>query len=63
MSDWGGLRRIIAEAEALADEEKTRPLVDCPVCGERLDVNSRGEKNCVYGHGTWPAGSTRGSHG
>lgn len=61
--DFGGLRRIIDEAKQIAEDERTRPLIDCPQCGEPLDENSRGEKNCPLGHGRWPAGTTRGSAG
>ena len=48
--DFGGLGGIIKEAQALDAAQKARPLVACPVCGEPLDKNSRGQVNCVYGH-------------
>ena len=48
--DWGGLRSIIDEARAIDEELKRNPSPDCPVCGEVLDVNGRGERNCINGH-------------
>lgn len=57
--DWGGLRSILDEARALDNEERTHPLVDCPLCGTPLNENARGEKNCPMGHFRAPAGMTR----
>lgn len=48
MSDYGGFGAIIKEAQAIADVE--RPIVACPRCGTRLDVNKNGVKNCPLGH-------------
>jgi hypothetical protein len=48
--DWGGLRGILDEAKQLAEEERQRPEVACPLCGTPLDENARGEKNCPMGH-------------
>lgn len=52
MSDYGGFGAIAREARALEREEraKARTPVDCPVCGEPLDVNPRGVRNCPHGH-------------
>ena len=50
MSDFGGLGGIIKEAQALAEQQKSRPIVDCPVCGTPLQKNSRGQVNCPMGH-------------
>lgn len=46
------LLAIIKEAEQIRREDDARPLVDCPLCGNVLDVNARGEKNCDVGHFT-----------
>lgn len=48
--EWGGLRGIFDEARVLDDELARAPLIDCPRCGTRLDVNARGERNCPMGH-------------
>lgn len=48
--DWGGLGAILTEAEQIAADVRSRPDVDCPVCGNRLDVNARGVRNCDVGH-------------
>lgn len=48
--DWGGLRPILDEAKQLAEEERNRPLIDCPICGTPLDKNERGQVNCPMGH-------------
>jgi hypothetical protein len=50
--DWGGLRVIIEESKAIAEAEANAPLLDCPICGTPLDVNTRGERNCPMGHFT-----------
>lgn len=49
---WGGLRSIIEEARQIEREDRMRPEVDCPICGEVLQVNSRGVGNCPMGHYT-----------
>lgn len=48
--DWGGLRGILDEAKQLREEQRTHVDPDCPICGELLDVNSRGMRNCPLGH-------------
>lgn len=51
MSDWGGLGRIVEEARELDREVADRPLVDCPLCGTRLDIRERdGLRHCEMGH-------------
>ena len=50
MSDYGGLRAITEEAKRLLEEDRAKPLIDCPICGSRLDKNSRGAVNCPLGH-------------
>jgi hypothetical protein len=48
--DFGGYGAILRDARAIDDAERSRLLVDCPLCGEPLDKNARGELNCSYGH-------------
>lgn len=48
MAEWGGYGAIIEEARELA--ERPEPLVSCPRCGARLDVNSEDIANCPLGH-------------
>lgn len=48
--DWGGLGGIVNEAHELERSQKAQPLVDCPICGTVLDVNTRNERNCPLGH-------------
>lgn len=60
--DWGGLGSIIEEARQLDEQERQQPLVDCPICGTPLDVNSRGMKNCPMGHFRAPAGAMKGQY-
>lgn len=50
MRDWGGLRPILEEAKAIADEQATKPLLDCPICGNVLDRRADGVVNCDVGH-------------
>jgi hypothetical protein len=33
----------------MREEDNVRPLVECPNCGEPLQTNSRGVKNCPSG--------------
>jgi hypothetical protein len=49
---WASLAAVSDEIRAIREEEARRPLLDCPICGNVLDVNSRGEKNCDVGHFT-----------
>lgn len=48
--EWGGLRRIVEEAREIRDFDRDRPLIECPICGTRLDRNVRNEANCPMGH-------------
>lgn len=50
MSDFGGYGAILREARALDEAQRAKPLIDCPVCGEPLKENARGEVNCPLGH-------------
>ena len=50
MNDWGGYKGLALEAKADAEEDRAKPLVDCPVCGEPLETNNRGAVNCPLGH-------------
>jgi hypothetical protein len=47
---WDELIGILKEARTIRDEDRARPVVDCPVCGNRLDEDSKGVKNCDVGH-------------
>jgi len=38
------------QAKQMRAEDKAAPLVACPVCGHKLDENSRGAVNCPLGH-------------
>lgn len=49
-SDYGGYGAILKEAQQIEEEERAKPIVDCPVCGTPLDKNARGEVNCPMGH-------------
>lgn len=53
--DFGGLGAIVEEARALDDDNASRPLIDCPRCGTRLERNSAGVANCPMGHFTTSA--------
>lgn len=44
------LKAITEQARQMRAEDRAAPLVDCPLCGHRLDVNSRGVLNCDVGH-------------
>ena len=46
---WTQLIAIREEQRQVAADEKLAPLVDCPVCGEILDVRD-GTYNCPLGH-------------
>lgn len=52
MSMGNDLLAILKEAREIReqDRQRERDPVDCPVCGEVLQVNSRGIKNCPLGH-------------
>jgi C4-type Zn-finger protein len=46
---WSQLTAIYQEARQAAEDERSVPLVDCPVCGEVLDVRDE-IYNCPLGH-------------
>jgi len=51
MSDYGGYRQIVEEARQIEQEQRAKPLVDCPICGGPLDYNEkRGLLSCRMGH-------------
>lgn len=59
--DWGGLRGILAEAEAVDAwnrEREANPLA-CPLCGTPLQIRGDGVRNCPLGH--WRAGGGAGN--
>lgn len=46
---WSELIAIGKEAADMRREDMAQPIVECPVCGEPLDV--KGEiRNCRWGH-------------
>lgn len=49
-TDWGGYGVIVEQAKRDAEEDARKELVLCPICGNVLDENDRGEKNCDVGH-------------
>lgn len=51
---------ILAEIRRMRAEDNAQPLISCPVCGNVLDVNERGEKNCDVGHFTTKVEATGG---
>lgn len=44
------LLMFLEEARLKRIEDEARPLLDCPVCGNPLDINARGVRNCDVGH-------------
>lgn len=57
MGDWGGYRAVIDEARKIAEDERNKKPVDCPVCGTVLDFNERlNQFNCPLGHYRAPGG-------
>lgn len=49
MSDYGGFGAIVKEAQKLAEMERVKPEVACPLCGSPLQF-ARGLANCPMGH-------------
>lgn len=51
MAEWGRLGAISREAKEVAAQERRAPLVDCPICGEVLELNGRTrQRACPLGH-------------
>ncbi len=46
---WAQLQTIREEQRQAAEDERNASLVDCPICGELLDVRD-GIYNCPLGH-------------
>jgi hypothetical protein len=46
---WEQLIAITKEVRQIAEEDKRKPLLDCPNCGWPLEVNAKGVKNCPMG--------------
>ena len=44
------LLAISQEAKQMRADDQAKPIVECPICGQLLDVNSRGVRNCPFGH-------------
>lgn len=41
---------IKEEAKQICAEDRAKPLVDCPICGEVLQENSKSVVDCPLGH-------------
>lgn len=50
---WAQLKSILDENKAEARQTASAPPTSCPVCGDLLEVNQRGERNCPLGHYRW----------
>lgn len=50
MSMGDDLLAIIKDERKRREQDASRPIVDCPICGEILQKNSRGAVNCPLGH-------------
>lgn len=48
MAGYGGFGAIVKEAKILAENPAAE--VACPKCGEPLQSNAAGVKNCPQGH-------------
>jgi len=59
MADYGGFGSIVREAQAIDLDEKSRPEVDCPLCGLVLVANTRAELACPMGHYRTRVGATK----
>lgn len=44
------LLALLKDSQRMRAEDAARPLVACPICGNRLEINERGERNCDVGH-------------
>lgn len=51
---WQQLQAIEEESRQEAVLERTRPLLDCPICATRLQVNQDGKSDCPMGDWTEP---------
>lgn len=50
----GAALKALDGADRKAEAEKAaRPPIECPLCGYRLETNSRGALNCPMGHYRW----------
>lgn len=54
---WEQLTSIQQQNREWQRQESKTPPETCPVCGHRLDVNARGERNCPFEHYRWRGGS------
>lgn len=60
MSMGDDLLAIIKSEREIRQRHDAEPIVDCPICGETLDKNSRGAYSCPLGHYRAAAGTTKG---
>ena len=51
---WNQLLDIKNQAKADARKPEVRVPEMCPIDGERLEINSKGERNCPMGNFRWP---------
>ncbi|HEX3088973.1 MAG TPA: hypothetical protein VHQ23_09980 [Ilumatobacteraceae bacterium] len=49
-NSWGSLKAVTDEAKQIAQDNQTRPLLDCPLCGNRLVIKENGTRDCDVGH-------------
>jgi hypothetical protein len=49
---WNQLITIREENRANAEAEAIQPLVDCPICATRLNLNGDGKRDCPMGDWT-----------
>lgn len=47
---WWTLKAIADEARELAEASARVDALSCPICGNVLTVNGRGETSCDVGH-------------
>lgn len=51
---WETLADIKAQAVADSRKPDVKVPVSCPIDGELLDVNSKGQRECPMGNYRWP---------
>ena len=50
---WEQLQAIYQETQATIQQSGVAPTA-CPIDGERLEINQRGERNCPLGNYRYP---------
>lgn len=56
-SGWYALLDIVDEYRVAVEQERSRPPVACPDCGEPLQTNSFGELHCSFDGSLWEEGA------